>query len=114
MLPAVSVVIAGGFLSQSAPVARFGPAKTAIPYLLLSSEQRRSLQVVIRDFEDIGTRLPPDYEVQAILHTGTNPALWRNGENLWVAASWIASLGSKVSHSTHASTMLFALATKVL
>jgi len=109
-LPAVSAVIAGGFLAESAAVARFGTAKDAIPFLLLSYEQRLVVAKAIPDFDYYSERLAPEYERLAVLRPDGTCGRWYNAENLWIAVPWILGFESRLKDPSFGDQLLFALA----
>ena len=109
-LPAVSAIIAGGFLAESATVACFETTKDAIPFLLLSYEQRRVIAVAIPDFDNIHDRLAPDHERFAVLRPNGTRGRWYNAENLWVAVPWILGFESRLKDPNLGTQLLFALA----
>ena len=109
-LPAVSAVVANGFLCASAPVARFGGPKDAVVYLLLSVEQRRSLEAAVPDFHDLSDRMAPDFTRYAVLRANGSRGIWMNAENLWVAVPWLIGLGTRIKNETHGSALVYELA----
>ena len=91
------------------PVARFGTTKTAVPYLLLSLEQRRKIADVVPDIDSRSTRLASDPDRYAVLRPNGASMRWWNAENLWVAVPWILALPTPTQH-TYGSGLVFRLA----
>ena len=111
-LPAVSAVGAQGFLQQCAPVALFGTSKDAIPYVLLTLEQRTSIARAVPGFDDISDRIGQDFDRFAVMSGQKETyhrAPWWNGENLWVAVPWLLAMEPRITDHTFGSRLLFAM-----
>ena len=116
VLPAVSAVGAQGFTCQCAPVAMFGTPKDAIPYVLLTVEQRTSVSRVVPGFDDISDRIGQDFDRFAVMSGRKETyhrAPWFNGENLWVAVSWLRAMEPRIVDHTFGSRLFFAMLASV-
>lgn len=87
-LPAVATVVAGGFCSQAAAVARFGDAKTAHVYILLDYTARHRIADCVK-LSELHERIPGDMDRAAIMRCDGRPGAWYNGESLWVSVEWL-------------------------
>lgn len=115
VLPAVSAVGAQGFMRQCAPVAMFGTPKDAIPYVLLTLEQRTLISRAVHGFDDISDRIGQDFDRFAVLspRAGFHRAPWWNGENLWVAVPWLRAMEPRIVDHTFGSRLIFAMLASV-
>lgn len=87
-LPAVATVVAGGFCSQAAAVARFGDAKTAHTYILLDYTARHRIADCVK-LSAIHEHIPSDLDRHAIRRCDGAPGAWFNGESLWISVEWL-------------------------
>lgn len=117
LLPARSVVMAGGFLQESAPVALFGRSPCVRTFLLLTFEQRSAFARVATggrsdDFDDRTQRIGPDRDDPAVLRPNGSVGFWWNAENLWVSTDWLREVAGKIPNDahTHKTRMLVMLA----
>ena len=108
-LPAVATVVAGGFCSECAAVARFGDTtKTAHVYILLRYDARRRIAECVK-IDAIHERIPSDLDRRAFLRGNNDAGFWYNGESLWVSVEWLRMVRAMAGDLNVGSRLAFGL-----
>lgn len=96
-LPAVSVVLARGFLSVSLPLVKIGRSKDPV---LFAFVERQDRVAIIPKVDKLWLGFDTSEHPFVVVRPSGSIGSWNNGEALWVSVPWVLGVPNEYKQTT--------------